>query len=65
MAILSSALRLKILLTSLVNVIQAGGKGNNILTGGLGADKFKCGKGTNTITDFNAAEGDKKGKKCN
>ena len=34
------------------------------MTGGPGADKFKCGKGTNTITDFNAAEGDKMGKKC-
>ena len=39
-----------------------GGKGNNVLTGSADADKFKCGKGTNAITDFNAAEGDKMGK---
>lgn len=39
-----------------------GGKGNNVLTGSTDADKFKCGKGANTITDINAAEDDKMGK---
>jgi Ca2+-binding RTX toxin-like protein len=31
---------------------------NDQLTGGLGADKFVCGQGTDTIRDFSPAEGD-------
>lgn len=38
-----------------------GGTGNDTLTGGTGADiyAFRTGDGTDTIKDFNAAEGDK------
>ncbi|HJY15783.1 MAG TPA: hypothetical protein VJ225_07090, partial [Nitrososphaeraceae archaeon] len=32
--------------------------------GGQGADNFVCGPGTDTITDFNAAEGDTKTADC-
>jgi hypothetical protein len=28
------------------------------LTGGLGADKFVCGQGIDTVRDFNSKEGD-------
>ncbi|MFZ7344651.1 VWA domain-containing protein, partial [Avibacterium volantium] len=45
------------------NDIIIGGGGNDTLTGGAGADQFvyslKDGNGDDTITDFNAAEGDK------
>jgi hypothetical protein len=40
--------------------LLCGGVGNDTLTGGLGADFFSGGPGTDTVTDFNAAEGDKK-----
>jgi hypothetical protein len=50
------------------NSIKVGGEGNDTLsssgncndefTGGLGADKFTCGEGNDTITDFNPKEGD-------
>ena len=35
-----------------------GGSGNDTLTGGAGADTFYATFGQDTITDFNAAEGD-------
>ena len=34
------------------------GNCNDKLTGGSGSDKFTCGEGNDTITDFNAKEGD-------
>jgi hypothetical protein len=35
-----------------------------MLTGGGGADSFSCGPGTDTITDFNEAEGDTRTPDC-
>lgn len=32
------------------------GDGDDTSSGGTGADKFNCGKGTDTVTDFNEAE---------
>jgi hypothetical protein len=41
------------------------GDGNNdILTGDEGPDSFSCGSGRDTITDFNANEGDTKTSDC-
>lgn len=41
------------------------GEGNNdVLSGNEGADSFSCGSGRDTITDFNAAEGDTKTADC-
>lgn len=50
------------------NSIKVGGNGNDTLyssgncndelTGGPGADKFTCGEGNDTITDYNSKEGD-------
>ena len=37
-----------------------GGDGDDLLTGGEGANRFVCGGGNDTITDFNPAEGDTK-----
>ena len=34
------------------------GNCNDELTGGLGADKFTCGEGNDTIKDYNSKEGD-------
>lgn len=34
------------------------GECNDQLTGGLGADKFQCGEGNDTIKDYNPKEGD-------
>jgi hypothetical protein len=42
----------------------SGGRGDDILRGGLGADKFDCGRGTDTIADFNPAQGDTKRGNC-
>ena len=41
-----------------------GGYGDDILSGGEGADKFYCGYGTDTITDFSATDGDTKSGDC-
>ncbi len=37
---------------------------NDILTGDEGPDSFSCGSGRDTITDFNADEGDTKTVDC-
>ncbi len=44
------------------NVI--GGEGDDLLTGGEGAQRFVCGGGEDTITDYNEAEGDTKTPDC-
>ena len=41
-----------------------GGDGDDLLTGGEGANRFVCGGGNDTITDFNPAEGDTKTADC-
>jgi Ca2+-binding RTX toxin-like protein len=43
---------------------MAGGGGNDELTGDAGADQFRCGGGTDTINDFNPAEGETKTADC-
>jgi hypothetical protein len=35
-----------------------GGEGDDLLTGGKGANRFICGGGEDTVTDYNEAEGD-------
>jgi hypothetical protein len=40
------------------DTISSTGVCNDQLTGGLGADKFVCGQGTDTVRDFNSKEGD-------
>jgi Ca2+-binding RTX toxin-like protein len=42
------------------NDVLDGGRGSNVLTGGAGADLFdlRGADGANTITDFNASDGD-------
>jgi hypothetical protein len=40
------------------NTISSTGVCNDQLTGGLGADKFVCGQGTDTVRGFNSKEGD-------
>ena len=41
-----------------------GGDDDNILTGGEGAQRFVCGGGEDTITDYDEAEGDTKTADC-
>jgi Ca2+-binding RTX toxin-like protein len=41
-----------------------GNSNNDVLSGEEGADSFSCGSGRDTITDFNAAEGDTKTADC-
>ncbi len=41
-----------------------GGEGDDVLTGGEGANRFICGGGEDTITDYNEAEGDTKSEDC-
>ena len=40
------------------DILSSKGVCNDQLTGGLGADKFICGEGTDTIRDYNPDEGD-------
>lgn len=46
------------------NDLLFGDRGRDTLTGDEGADSFNCGPGIDTITDFNAAEGDTKTADC-
>lgn len=41
-----------------------GGDDNDMLTGGEGAQRFVCGGGEDTITDYDEAEGDTKTDDC-
>jgi Ca2+-binding RTX toxin-like protein len=41
-----------------------GGDDNDVLTGGEGAQRFVCGGGEDTITDYDEAEGDTKTDDC-
>lgn len=41
-----------------------GGDDNDVLTGGEGAQRFVCGGGKDTITDYDEAEGDTKTDDC-
>ena len=41
-----------------------GGDNDDLLTGGEGAQRFVCGGGEDTITDYNEAEGDTKTADC-
>jgi hypothetical protein len=41
-----------------------GGEGDDLLTGGRGANRFICGGGEDTIIDYNEAEGDTKTADC-
>jgi hypothetical protein len=40
------------------SIMSSEGNCNDQLTGGLGADKFLCGDGTDIIVDFNSTQGD-------
>ncbi len=41
-----------------------GGDNDDLLTGGQGAQRFVCGGGEDTITDYDEAEGDTKTADC-
>ena len=41
-----------------------GGDDDDLLTGGEGAQRFVCGGGEDTITDYDEAEGDTKTEDC-
>jgi hypothetical protein len=41
-----------------------GGDNDDLLTGGEGPQRFVCGGGEDTITDYNEAEGDTKTADC-
>jgi len=41
-----------------------GGDDNDLLTGGEGAQRFVCGGGEDTITDYDESEGDTKTEDC-
>jgi Ca2+-binding RTX toxin-like protein len=41
-----------------------GGDGDDLLTGGGGAQRFVCGGGEDTITDYDESEGDTKTEDC-
>jgi Ca2+-binding RTX toxin-like protein len=40
------------------DTLYSSGNCNDMLSGGLGADKFTCGEGNDTIRDYNSKEGD-------
>jgi hypothetical protein len=40
------------------DTLYSSGNCNDMLMGGLGADKFTCGEGNDTIRDYNSKEGD-------
>jgi hypothetical protein len=40
------------------DTLASSGKCNDELTGGPGADKFMCGDGNDTVSDYNSKEGD-------
>ncbi len=44
--------------------IVIGGEGDDVLTGGDGANRFYCGGEEDTITDYDEAEGDSKTEDC-
>jgi Ca2+-binding RTX toxin-like protein len=52
----------RVLRSNSPNII--GGDGDDLLTGGEGANRFVCGGGEDTITDYNEAEGDTKTADC-
>jgi Ca2+-binding RTX toxin-like protein len=52
----------RVLRSNAPNII--GGDGDDLLTGGEGANRFVCGGGQDTITDYNEAEGDTKTADC-
>ncbi len=41
-----------------------GGDGDDLLTGGEGAQRFVCGGGEDTIADYDESEGDTKTEDC-
>jgi Ca2+-binding RTX toxin-like protein len=41
-----------------------GDVGDDVLTGGIGADYFDCGDGIDVIIDFNIEEGDDRAGNC-
>jgi hypothetical protein len=51
-----------VLRSNIPNVI--GGEEDDLLTGGKGANRFVCGGGEDTITDYNESEGDTKTADC-
>ena len=52
----------KVLRSNSPNII--GGDGDDLLTGGEGANRFVCGGGEDTITDYDESEGDTKTADC-
>jgi Ca2+-binding RTX toxin-like protein len=52
----------RVLRSNSPNII--GGDGDDLLTGGEGANRFVCSGGEDTITDYNEAEGDTKTADC-
>jgi Ca2+-binding RTX toxin-like protein len=52
----------RVLRSNSPNII--GGDGDDLLTGGEGANRFVCGGGEDTITDYNEAKGDTKTADC-
>jgi hypothetical protein len=59
-----------VMLLSVPSVIRSnapnviGGEGDDLLTGGEGAQRFVCGGGEDTILDYDESEGDTKTEDC-